>query len=622
MRRAIGVAWMAAVATCGAVELKSPDGRMTLAFGVKDTADGKACAVWRVTCAGRPVIADSSIGLELQDAAPLRENLELVRWTASEHDSTWRPAAGERREIRDRYREAAAELREKNGGRAWTLTFRAYDAGIAWRYTLSAGGAVQRENSEFRFAADGRAWATYAAQGLYTNVPIGEVKPGCERPLLVELAPDLCAALGEARCVDFARMKFAPLKGVPHALVSQLDGPASMAAPLVSPWRFVMAADSPGRLLEQNDLILNLNDPCALADTSWIKPGKVLREVTLTTDGALRAIEFCRRHHLQYILFDAGWYGHEYDDASDARAVNLDPRRSKGPLDMQRVIRAGDAAGVGVILYVNRRALERQMDELFPLYEKWGVKGVKFGFVNVGPQKWTAWVHEGIRKAAAHRLVVDIHDELRPTGYSRTYPNLLTMEGIRGDEEKDRSNEQSLVIQFTRFLAGPADNTLCYFNERVTRLSTHAYQLGKAVCVFSPLQHLFWYDRPAREGEGEGPGVITEVPELEFFDALPVAWDDTRVLEARVGGSAVIARRSGDVWFVGIMQSGGPRTFELNLGFLDPARSYTAHVYRDDPAVQTRTHVRIDRSRTDARQVLRVPVPERGGAAVRLVPGT
>jgi alpha-glucosidase len=158
-------------------------------------------------------------------------------------------------------------------------------------------------------------------------------------------------------------------------------------------------------------------------------------------------VDFCVRRGLQFVLLDAGWYGPEGDPKSDARAV--DPKRADR-LDIQEVVRYGNERGVGTILYVNTRALERQRDEIFPLYQRWGVKGVKFGFVNVGSQRWTAWVHEGVRQAAAHRLMVDIHDEFRSTGYQRTYPNLMTVEGVGGNEEFP-SPAHNATLPFTRF---------------------------------------------------------------------------------------------------------------------------------------------------------------------------
>jgi alpha-glucosidase len=219
-----------------------------------------------------------------------------------------------------------------------------------------------------------------------------------------------------------------------------------------------------------------------------------------------------------------------------------------------------------------------------------------------------------VATAAAHKLMIDVHDEYRGTGYTRTYPNVMTQEGIRGDEEKTRTNERTLTILFSRYRAGAADNTICYFDNRVNELCSHAYRLAKAVCLYSPLQHPYGYDRPAPGG------TLTEEPELEFFDAVPTVWDETRVLEGRIGESAVIARRSGGRWFIGAMQSGPARTRHIPLSFLEKGRAYSVSVYRDDPSMTTKTRVRIERLKTDASRALTIPVVERGGAAVILEP--
>jgi alpha-glucosidase len=386
----------------------------------------------------------------------------------------------------------------------------------------------------------------------------------------------------------------------------------------------ILVGESPGQLLENNDLILNLNEPCAIEDPSWIKPGKVIREVTLTTTGGKACVDFAEQLGLQYVEFDAGWYGHEYSDQSDATTVTVDPKRSPGPLDLQEVIRYAEEKGIGILLYVNRRALERQLDEILPLYRRWGVKGVKYGFVQVGSQRWTSWLHDAVRKAAQHRLMVDIHDEYRPTGYSRTFPNLMTQEGIRGDEAKP-SNQQTLTILFTRMLAGAGDNTICYFDPRVDELASHAYQLAKAVCLYSPWQFVFWYDRPPTSpaktgGAGGDRGRIGNEPELEFFGAVPTVWDDTKVIHGKIGAYAVIARRSGDEWFVGCMNNDEPRALKIPLTFLDKKRDYRARIYTDDESVKTRTRVKIEERPVHAGAVLRAELGARQGQAIRIQP--
>ncbi len=626
-----------------ALEVKSPDGQVVLSLEVKDFEGAVSCPVYSVTYRGKVVIAPSRLGLALTPA-PLAEGLQIVPQTDSSVDTQWKPVYGERSTVRNHYHEMIVELQEQNTPRRFLyLALRAYDEAAAFCYTLSRQPGLERvtisrELTEFRFPADFTAWATYSAQGAYTNVPISQIKRGCERPLVIRVADDMYAAVAEARMVDYARMKLSPLvRSVPvraypetpdgvttNGLVADLGSEVTAPLALRTPWRVIMLGNSPGQLLERNDILLNLNDACAIADTSWIKPGKVIREVTLSTVGGKACVDFAVKHHLQYVEFDAGWYGPENDDASDARAVHLDPKRSRGPLDLQEVIRYARERGIGIILYVNHKALERQLDELLPLYEQWGVKGIKFGFVNVGTQKWTGWMHEAIRKAAEHQLMVDVHDEYRPTGWSRTYPNFMTQEGIRGDEER-QPNSMSLTTLFTRMLVGAADNTICYDDQRVDQQASHAYQLAKAVCFYSPWQFLFWYDRPfispeATERAPNAPNVIGDEPELEFFDHCPTVWDDTKVLHGSIGQYAVIARRSGDNWFLGGMNSDEPRSLDLPLQFLDANKKYTAHIYSDDPTVPTRTHVKIERIPVDRGTVLKMALPARGGQAVRIVP--
>lgn len=607
-----------------AVELSSPDGQVRLEFAVRDFDGASGCPVFSVSYRGRPIVAPSRLGFDLSDS-PLRSDLRVVRQTETSADTTWKPVYGERSTVRDHYRQVVVELQEtRPARRQLNITLRAYNEGAAFCYTFpqqpfwSAVG-IAKETTEFRLADDFSAWVTYSAQGVYTNVPVSQIRSGCERPLVLQVAEDLYAALAEAGCVDYARTKFAPLAGAPHSLVTELGSPVSSSLPLRTPWRVVMVGDSPGQLLERNDLLLNLNDPCALADTSWIKPGKVIREVTLSTLGGRACVDFAVRHHLQFIEFDAGWYGPETAAASDARRVSVSTNRPQGGLDLPAVIRYAREHGVGVILYVNHVQLEQRLDELLPLYHGWGVAGLKFGFVNVGSQRWTLWLHDAIRQAARYQLMVDVHDEYRPTGWSRTYPNFMTQEGIRGDEER-QPNRLNLVTVFTRMLAGAGDHTICYYDERVDRQSSHAYQLAKAVCLYSPWQFLYWYDRPylSRAVSGLDPAgrnLLGDEPELEFFDHCPTVWDDTRVLHGRIGEYAVIARRHGHDWFLGAMNDAQPRTLRASLSFLEPGRSYLAHVYTDDDSVPTRTRVAVRTQPVNADTTLPLALKSNGGQA-------
>ncbi|MHC4742518.1 MAG: glycoside hydrolase family 97 protein [Planctomycetota bacterium] len=610
--------------------LKSPDGNVVLTFEVKNIAGRRACPTYSLTYKGRTIISDSRLGLTLKDAQPLNAGFKDVRTIRSSHHQTWSPVYGERKTIPDSYNYLIISLQETAASaRRLSLTFRAYNEGVAFRYTIPQRSkldnfVISSEQTQFRFTADHTAWAVYSAQGVYSKVTLSKIKNNCERPTTIQIDEQTYAAVGEAALVDYARMRLSPVKGQPYTLVSSLAGEVKASAPFKTPWRFVLLGDTPGQLLERNYLLLNLNEPRATKATSWIKPGKVIREVTLTTKGGMACVDFAVKHNLQYVEYDAGWYGPEGSSESDARTVTLDPARSRGPLDLHAVIEYAKKKDIGIIVYVNRRALERQLDEILPLYEKWGIKGVKYGFVNVGSQKWTSWLHEAVRKAAKYHLMVDIHDEYRPTGYSRTYPNLMTQEGIGGDETSP-SNTQTLNILFNRMVAGAGDNTICYYDGRVARNASHAYQLAKAVCFYSPWQFLYWYDRPQTSppkagGAGGSRGGIGDEPELEFFDHVPTVWDDTKVIHGKIGEYAVMARRSAEDWFIGCMNSKEPRTLDIPLTFLDKSREYTAHIYSDDPSVQTRTQVRIDRRTVNAKTILEAEMTAKGGQAIRITP--
>ncbi len=605
-------------AETGPLEVKSPSGALVLTVEMRDFGDDHGCPAYHLSFKGRTVLADSRLGLELESGL-LGTNMEIVGVSRRQHDSSWKPLCGERSVIRDHYQELEVTLQERVGARRkLVLKCRAYDEGVAFCYFVPKQAKLREftisgELTQFGFAADYPAWAVYRAQANYAGgpIPLSKVKPGAERPLTVQIADDLYAAISEARCVDYARMKLRRATNAPSTLETLLDGERGVdgkvtgAAPFASPWRVVLVAESPGRLLENDDLVLNLNEPCALADTRWIQPGKIIRDTTLTTAGGKSCIDFCSERGLRFVLFDAGWYGRETDPKSDASAVA--PNRA-ATLDLQEVIRYGKQNSVGVILYVNHVALEKQMDEIFPLYEKWGVKGVKFGFVNVGSQQWTGWVHEAIRKAAAHHLMVDIHDEFRDTGFRRTYPNLMTVEGVYGNEEFPTAAHNA-ALPFTRFLTGPADYTYCWYSPRLK--VTHAHQLAISTIFFSPWQVLFWYDRPD-QFQGE--------PEADYWKSLPVCWDETRVLKDRIGQCASVARRRGAEWFVGTINPGGGE-IELPLTFLPLGVKYMATIYndavRDDPNSRAVSIVTMSVERSS---ILKPDMPANGGQAIHLVP--
>ena len=377
--------------------------------------------------------------------------------------------------------------------------------------------------------------------------------------------------------------------------------PVDIVTYYATPWKIIMTADTPGELIENNDIVLNLN-PRSEGDFSWVKPGKIMRSTVMTTEGGLRTIDFCAEHNIPYMLYDWLWYVPCTSHDGDATKV-------VDKVDMAKVIAHGKEKGVGVWLYVNQHALMKQMDELFPLLRQWGVVGVKSGFVQYASHRWATWLHDMVRKAADNRLQMNIHDEFRPSGFSRTYPNLLTQEGICGNEEFPDATHNT-ILPFTRMLNGAADYTICYYDKRLR--NTHAHQLAASLIFYSPLQTILWYDKPdAYKGE----------PEIKWFEDLETVFDDSRVLSGRPGEGIAMARRKGSTWWAAALANndGGRQT--IDLSFLDPGKKYEATIYTDGgEKVKTRTHVAIDSKKVKNTDKLTFDLAPRGGVAIKFMP--
>ena len=322
--------------------------------------------------------------------------------------------------------------------------------------------------------------------------------------------------------------------------------------------------------------------------------------MTQTTADARANIDFAVKHNLQYVLFDWKWYGPAFSFSSDATKVAIPD------FDLPGIIQYGKERNVGVWLYVNQQALLAQSDSLFKVYQKWGIKGVKFGFAQVGSHRWTTWIQKAIQQAADAKIMVNIHDDWRPTGEQRTWPNLVTSEGIRGNEEMPDATHNT-VLPFTRYIAGAADYTICYYDKRIK--TTHAHQLAMAAVYYSPLQTLYWYDKPA---------LSKDEPELEFWDKIPTTWDETQVIQGTPGQYVTTARRKGNDWFVGTLTNNDARNLKISMSFLPRGKMYMATIYSDDPAVQSATKVGIIKKKVDYKTVVDAKLLPSGGQAIWL----
>ena len=636
------------------IQVKSPDGEKVFSLLASKGALENSIIDFTVKYGDKEILLPSTLEL-ISNEINFSGSFSIVKVEESSIENKWQSRFSELSTVPNNYNRLKVSL--KIGEAKLYVICRAYNEGIAFSYEIPEQNNIKEigldENIHYNFENNYEVWATpkrekgvLTAQGKYKKIPLNTLEKGCERPLVIDMGANLKVALAEAKLIDFARLSFQKGSSSKFSILSSLDGKMGSQKqdtitgaiiserinrgikvhkklPFQSPWRVVMIAENEGELLQNNFIIQNLNDPSKIKDDSWIKPGKVLRETTLTTNGGIAAINFVKKHNMQYVLFDAGWYGNEMLDSSDATTITLDPKRSKGPFDIEAVTKYAKANDIGVILYVNRRSLEKQLDELLPLFKKWGIAGIKYGFVRVGDQDATVWLHNAIKKAADYGFIVDVHDEYRPTGFSRTYPNLLTQEGIAGDETTV-SNEHTLITIFTRMLAGAADNTACYYSPKVDRMGSRASQLAKTVCLFSPLQFLYWYDKPLDSPEkldglwGDTRHIGNE-PELEFFDAVPTTWDETIVLHAKIGEFGVIARRKGEKWFVGGINANNPKSIDLDFSFLNEGEKYIAKVYTDDETVNTRTKVRIEEVVLNSNSSLKLNIKPNNGFAIQII---
>ncbi len=585
------------------IEIQSPNGTVSIRCEVGDRGEIHQGFFYSLTYLKQPVIQGAFIGFDLQNAPGLLGGWKIDNQWKKENLRSYSPVYGQRKSIPDRYNQVEIQLREiDESRRTIRVTFRAYDEGIAFRVVFDGNGehVIASEKTQFRFVKNFNAYEEHGTEGEYHKVPIDDIKPKCETPLTIELEGGRYACVMEADVYDYPRMWLSPDDESPNTLTAHLGGPVRSRVPFSTPWRVILLGGNPAELTEHSYLVMNLNPPCAIEDTSWIKPGTVIRCTTLNTQGGKDYINFAAEHKIDYVHFDAGWYGPERDDDSDAR-------KPKADLDLRYLIDYAKERRIGITVYVNRRALERQLDDILPLYRKWGIKGIKFGFVRVGTQEQMKWLRDAVEKCAKYQMIVDIHDSYRPNGMSRTFPNLLTQEGIRGNEHMPTA-EHNVTLPFTRYPAGAGDYTICYYSNRIK--TTHAHQLAASIVMYSPLKFLMWYDKPSNY-QGE--------PEIELFENLPSVWDESRVLHGEIGDYVTIARRQGEMWYVGCMTDENARTLIIPLSFLDERRPYIANVYRDALG-SSRTGVAIERIPVDSETDFEAKMAPSGGCALWIVP--
>jgi len=657
-------ALLASLASAAEQRVTSPDGKLTLV--VSDTAGLR----YRVELDGKPLLADSVLGLAFADGTTLGPTARIADTKTSARNATWDDPLGQRRTVPDRFRELRLTLKEGcSPARTFALVARAYDEGVAFRYDLpEASGlgefTLQRELTEFRFPADYRAWPgdeSACAENTYRESKLSGIpqqSPDKRNagqpfrsvlPLLVE-TPAAYVAVAESDLLDWAgmflsgtgetavRAELAPRQDKRGAVVGRV--------PMVSPWRVLMVGRTAADLVT-NDLVATLATPSRIADSAWVKPGVSAwdawwtgvnpfqpKYTGLLARGDNRSdreyIDFASEMGWPYQLVDWYWYQHMTDFRkslfSPANRPSGDFTESVPDIDLPGLITYARAKNVR--LFVWGHSLDVQtagIDKTLGYLASLGVAGVKIDFMNSDSQEAVQWYIRVLESAARNHLMVDFHGAFKPTGLARTYPNFVTQEGVLGNEYNklggNRVNTRhTLILPFTRGLLGPMDFTPGGFLNRTPStfkvtyptqvMGTRARQLAMTVVYRSPL--LVLCDSPANY-RGQ-PGV-------EFFRDLPTVWDESVVLSAEVGKHLVIARRSGKRWFIAAMNGDDALTLNVPLDGLDlKGRGWSLREFADgaDPAAPE-TVVETTRDLGDTRTLTLRLSPD-GGYAASLSP--
>jgi len=644
----------AGVDTASRAVATSPDRQIRVEVSLAERRDGAASPVYSISFRGTQVIMPSGLGVDLLGGPVLGHDstIEEVRTRTINESYTQHP--GKRSRVTDHCEETVVMLRERAAPAwRWEIVLRAYDVGVALRYRFPAqegwhGLAIAGERTRIHMPGDALAYVlplnsyTTSHEVRYQKRAVAEIPAEwlLGLPLLTELPGVGWLAVLEANLTDYAGMylaREADSGAVLASRLSPLPGEPKVAVradlPHESPWRAFLIADRVERLVE-SDLVLNLNAPCAVADTSWIRPGKTTFpwwngfyddkasfEMGLNTETAKYYIDFCAEAGIPYHSLDGkdntAWYGGPivpYQGADITRGI-------KG-LDLREVLRYGASKGVKIRLWMHWQAAEAHMEQAFPLYREWGAQGVMLDFMDRDDQVMVNFLRRALKTAAANRLTVTLHGVSAPTGLERTFPNLLTNEGVLNLEydKWDKQGvppEHELTVPFTRMLAGPLD----FHQGSLRGVPVEKFEARNAapLVIGTPCRMLASYIvfQNHLPMVADYPSAYRGHPALPILAAIPTTWDDTRCLAGKVGELVVIARRNGPEWWVGAMGGRESREVEIPLGFLGPGR-FRAEFLGDD----LNSAHRLTRHTQDVAsgEVLQGRLAPAGGLIIRLSP--
>jgi alpha-glucosidase len=630
----------------------SPDGQIRIEVALAADTEGRSTPAYSISFRGKPVILPSALGVDLAAGyrLGLDTTIEAMRTRTINESYTQRP--GKRSRVTNHCEETVVVLRERTARPLrWEVVLRAYDDGAALRYRFVAQEGLERlevagEATRIRMPGDASAYVlpldgyTTSHESRYQRKAIADIPAEwlIGLPLLAELPGVGWVAMLEANLNDYAGLYMARQPGRDSVLACRLSprpGEPKVAVranlPHESPWRAFMIADHVERLVE-SDLVLNLSAPCALADTSWIHPGKttfpwwngfhedkVSFEMGLNTETAKYYVDFCAEAGIPYHSLDGkdnvAWYGGPIVPYEGA-----DITRGMPGLDLREVLRYAASKGVKIRLWMHWRAAEAHMERAFPLYHEWGVEGVMLDFMDRDDQEMVKFLRRALKTAAANKLTVTLHGVSAPTGLERTFPNLLTNEGVLNLEydKWDKLGvppEHELTVPFTRMLAGPLD----FHQGSLRGVPVQDFKPRNAapLVMGTPCRMLASYVvfQNHLPMVADYPSAYRGHPALPILAAIPTTWDDTRLIAGKVGEFIIVARRHGLEWWVGAMAGRDESEMEIPLGFLGAGR-FQAECFRDDLSAA----YRLTRSIQDvtSRDVFKARLAPAGGLLIRL----
>ena len=640
------------VSNAGNVKVSSPDGAVTVIVGVKNHQ-----SFYMVNYHDKTLVTPSHLGYLLNDGE-LGAKTKMGKVMRSQKDEIWTQPWGENDTTRNHYNELTVNFREHTG-QSMQVVFRVFNDGFGFRYILPDDRhgkefQIMDELTEMTLAHDAQAWSipsnhTEYFEGIYHTDLLSKKDTVCT-PLTIEYEKDLYLAIHEAALEDYASLNLTPRRSKDDAvcllaaLTPWRSGVKVYAkGQLKSPWRTMIISPTAGGLITSN-LMLNLNEPSQIKDTSWIEPGRYIgiwwsihkKQNTwemgpshgATTENVKRYMDFAARHGFSGVLAE-GW------NPGWGQGEKISYLESYPDFDMDEVTRYGLQKGVRFIGHTetwgNATLLENQMEQAFSWFERLGIRAVKTGYVgHYFDGKELAKSQYGIRHyrkviecAAKHHIMIDNHEPAMPTGIQRTWPNLMTQEGVRGQEYNawDRRGgnppSHTVTLPFSRGLAGPTDFTPAIFDFSEIVPGTHphstlAKQLGEFVVIYSPLQMA----ADAIENyEGQ--------PALSFIESCPTTWSRTLVPNGEIGKYITIARkeRGGDQWFWGSITNEEARQLDVALDFLDEGATYQAVIYEDGPKADFEHNpyeMTIRRISVTKADTLHLRLARSGGAAVRV----